>query len=136
MVMQWSHKGQDRTISTLVKHSIMESSCMLHFSNHRNWLKQLCGLYSYHHFNSDGHTLEDIDILPMEEVVSEPNDTISLTCKRLKREDFWYRDLCTIYPYCLNDNVKGLANVSSKKDQGLVVYGLFNKSRRKFRKRT
>ena len=67
------------------------------FSNHRNRLKQLSGLYLYHHFNSDGHTLEDIGIMPIEEVVSEPNDTISLACKRLKREEFWYRELCTIY---------------------------------------
>ena len=71
--------------------------------------------------------------MPIEEVVSEPNDTISLACKRLKREEFWYRELC--YPYGLNDNVRSLGNVSSKKDKGLLVYGLFNKSRRKFRKR-
>ena len=93
-------------------------------------------LYLYHHFNLNGHTLEDIGIMPIEEVVSEPNDTISLACKRLKREEFWYRELCTIYPYGLNDNVRCLGNVSSKKDKGLVVYGLFNKSRRKFRKKT
>ena len=104
------------------------------FSNHRNRLKQLCCLYLYHHFNSDGHTLEDIG-MPIEEVVSEPNDTISLACKRIKKEEFWYRELCTIYPYGLNDNVRGLGNVPSKKDKGLVVYGLPNKSRRKFRKR-
>ena len=47
----------------------------MRFSNHRNRLKQLCGLYLYHHLNSDGHTLEDIGIMPIEEVVSEPNDT-------------------------------------------------------------
>ena len=28
------------------------------FNNHRNRLKQLCGLYLYHHFNSDSLTLE------------------------------------------------------------------------------
>ena len=73
--------------------------------------------------------------MPIEEVVSEPNDTISLACKRLKREEFWYCELCTTYPYGLSDNVTGFGNVSSKKDKELVVYGLFNKTRRKFRKR-
>ena len=47
--------------------------------------------------------------------------------KRLKRKEFWYCELCTIYPY---DNVRDLRNVSSKKDDRLVGYGLFNKSRR------
>ena len=104
------------------------------FNNHRNRLKQLCGLYLYHHFSSDGHTLDDISIMPIEEVVSEPDDGITLGCKRLQREEFWYRELCTIYPYGLNDNVKGVGNVS-KSDGELIVYALFNKSERKFRKR-
>ena len=33
------------------------------FNNHRNRLKQLCGLYLYHHFSSDGHTLDDTPVL-------------------------------------------------------------------------
>ena len=93
-----------------------------------------CGLYLYHHFSSDGHTLDDISIMPIEVVVSEPDDGITLGCKRLQREEFWYRELCTIYPYGLNDNVKGVGNVS-KSDDELIVYALFNKSERKFRKR-
>ena len=46
------------------------------FNNHRNRLKQLCGLYLYHHSSSDGHTLDDISIMPIEEVVSEPDDAL------------------------------------------------------------
>ena len=72
------------------------------FSNHRNRLKQLCGLYLYHHFSSNDHTLDDISIMPIEEVVSEPGDSITLGCKRLQREEFWYRELCNIYPYGWN----------------------------------
>ena len=34
------------------------------------------------------------------------------------------------------DNVKGVGNVSSRTDDGLVVYELFNKQKRKFRNRT
>ena len=71
----------------------------------------ICGLYLYHHFSSDGHTLDDISIMPIEEVVLKPNDVISLPNKRLQREEYWYRELCTVYPYGLNDNVKGVGNV-------------------------
>ena len=82
------------------------------FNNHRNRLKRLCGLYLYQHFNSDDHALEDITIMTIEEVVVQPDD-ISLACKRLKREEFWYWELCTVYPYGLNDNVNGVGNVTS-----------------------
>ena len=104
------------------------------FNNHRNRLKGLCGLYPYQHFNSNGHTLEDITIMPIEEVVVQPDDNISLACKRLRREEFWYRELCTVYPYGLSNNVKGVGNMSCRNDDGLIVYILFNKSDRKYRK--
>ena len=74
--------------------------------------------------------------MPIEEEVSEPSDTISLACKRRKREEFWYRELAIHHlSIWLKWYIRGLGNVSSKKDKGLVVYGLINKSRRKFRKR-
>ena len=106
------------------------------FNNHRSRLKQLCVLCLYHHFSSDGHTLDGISIMPIEEVVLKPSDVISLTSKRLQREEYWYRELCTVYPYGLNNNVKGVGNVSIRTDDGLVVYELFNKQKRKFRNRT
>ena len=99
-------------------------------------MKQLCGLYLYHHFSSDGHTLDDISIMPMEEVVLEAIDVISLPSKRLQREEYWYRELCTVYPYGLNDNIEGIGNVCSRTDDGLVVCELLNKQKRKFRNRT
>ena len=54
---------------------------------------------------------------------------INLTSKRLQREEYWW---CTVFPYCLNDNVKGLGNVSSKIDDSLVVYAKFE---RKYKRR-
>ena len=73
-----------------------------------------------HTYSSDGHTLDDISIMPIEEVVLESNDVISLPSKRLQREEYWYRELCTVYPYGLNNSVKGVGNVSSRTDDGLV----------------
>ena len=51
-----------------------------------------------------------------------------------KREEFWYRELCTVYPYGLNDNVRKAGNVT-KCGPELVIHTLFNGQLRKFRKR-
>ena len=104
-------------------------------NNHRNRLRQLSILYLYQHFNSDGHSEEDISIMPIEEVTCTSGSTgVSLSAKRLEREDYWYRELCTVYPYGLNDNVRKVGNVS-KCSQEMVVNTLFNRQPRKFKKR-
>ena len=105
-------------------------------NNHRNRIKQLVDLYLYNHFSSDGHSINDLCIMPIEEVMLEVNDKLSLASKLLTREEFWIRELCSLYPYGLNDNIRGIGNVSKKLSQGLVVYSLFNKHQRKFRTRT
>ena len=81
-------------------------------NNHRNSLKKLTNLYLYHHFSSDGHSVDDISIIPIEEITS--SDRVSATSKRLEREDYWCRELCTYYPYGLNDNVRGVGNISKQ----------------------
>ena len=101
-------------------------------NNHRSSLKRLPNLYLYHHFSSDGHTVDDISIMPIEEI--EHSDGANVTSLRLEREDYWCRELCTYYPYGLNDNVRGVGNISKK--PGLVVNELFHKQNRKFRKRS
>ena len=63
--------------------------------------------------------------MPIEEVTLTPTDKISLSSKRLEREAFWYRELCTIYPYGLNDNVKKFGNVS-KIEIELFIHCLMN----------
>ena len=71
-------------------------------NNHRNRLKQQCDLYLYNHFNSDRHCIDDMNIMPIEEVTLTSSDNVTQV---LTREEFWYRELCSIYPYGLNDNV-------------------------------
>ena len=56
-------------------------------SNHRNRVKRLQPQPLYKHFNSDGHSLDDLPIQPIEEVVLEPGDEMSLHSKRLSREN-------------------------------------------------
>ena len=50
------------------------------------------------------------------------------------KHDYWCRELCTYYPYGLNDNVRGVGNISKMKVE-LVVNTLFNKHKRKFKMR-
>ena len=83
----------------------------------------------------DGHSLDDISIMPIEDVVHSPGNRATIRSKLLSLEEFWYRELGSIYPYNLNDNVKQLGNVSKKFEHGLVIYSMFNKHRRKFHKR-
>ena len=83
-------------------------------NNHRNRLKQLGNFYIYNHFNSDGLSLDDISIMPIAAVFHPSEDTSTIGSKLLSHEEFWYKELGSIYPYGLNDNVKELGNVSKK----------------------
>ena len=49
------------------------------FNNHRNRLKKLTNLYLYHHFSSDGHSVDDMSIFPIEELTS--SDRVSAVAK-------------------------------------------------------
>ena len=74
--------------------------------------------------------------MPIEEVSSEEGECLSLASKRLQREEYWYKELATIYPYGLNDNVKKVGNVSQRSTENIVVWALYNKKQRKFKKRS
>ena len=76
-------------------------------NNHRNKLNSLCGLYLYQHFCSDGHSEEDILVMPLEEAKVEEGERITLASKCLQSKDYLYRELGTIDPYGLNDNIRG-----------------------------
>ena len=62
-------------------------------NNHRNRLKQLCDLYLYNHFNSDGHNIKDLNIMPIEEVVLTTDDNLTLASKLLTRESIGSKSL-------------------------------------------
>ena len=51
-------------------------------NNHRNRLKQVCDLYLYNHFNSDGHSIADLQIMPIEGVSLMASDNVTLASKR------------------------------------------------------
>ena len=96
----------------------------------------MCDLFLYKHFCSNGHNIDDLAIMPIEEVFLDDGECLSLASKRLQREEYWYKELATIYPYGLNDNVKKVGNISKKGTENIVVWSLFNKRQRKFKKRS
>ena len=71
------------------------------FNNHRNRLKQLCDLHLYNHFNSDGHSLDDIQIMPIEEVVVLSDDNLNLVSKRQKEKNSGIRSYVLYTPMAL-----------------------------------
>ena len=103
-------------------------------NNHRASIRSLQPQFLYKHFNSNGHSADDVEIQPIEKIVSGSDDNASIHARRLEREDFWMRELKTIYPYGLNDNIRGLGNISKLKNEP-VVWRLFNK-RTRTRKRS
>ena len=54
-------------------------------NNHRNRIKNCA------------HTVHDISIMPIEEVVLGPEDNVTLASKLLDREDFWMRELRSVW---------------------------------------
>ena len=69
-------------------------------NNHRNRLRKMTNLYLYNHFYSDGHTEDDINIMPIEKITS---DGAASSSRRLEREDYWCREL--------DDKVRKVGNV-------------------------
>ena len=95
-------------------------------NNHRANIKSLKPQFLYKHFTSDGHRLEDMFVQPIESIVVAPNEQASAYSKRLEREEFWIRELKTVYPYGLNDNIHGVGNISKQNDK-IIVWKFFNK---------
>ena len=61
----------------------------------------------------------------------EVNDKLCLVSKLLAREEFWTRELCLLYTYGLNDNIRGVGNVLV--GVWLCIHYNFNKYQHKFR---
>ena len=81
------------------------------------------------HFASEGHSLEDLEIMPIENVSPRPQESQSnVDQRRRMREEFWIRELGTLDPYGLNDKIQSWGSLSQKSQGSLIVtYSLFNK---------
>ena len=70
----------------------------------------------YNHLNFDNHSYDNVSIMSIEQIPETPKSTSF----RLLREAFWYKELCSIYPYGLNDNIKAVGNISKLKKEIIV----------------
>ena len=66
------------------------------FYLHRSHITKNTGTHVTQHFNSDNHTLQDMQCLPIEQVHSYHHHT------RHRREQFWIQKLKTSHPFGLN----------------------------------
>ena len=55
----------------------------------------MCDLFLYQHFCSNGHSEDDIAIIAYRR--SFFRECMNLVSKRLQSEEYWYRELATIY---------------------------------------
>ena len=85
------------------------------------------------HFNSNSHSLDYYSIQIIEKIYPMQGETDRqiMRCVFL-RESFWIKELHTLHPYGLNDNLMGYGNISQRKEDGILH--LFN--RHKHRKRS
>ena len=75
-----------------------QNSLKTRFYLHRSDIgKNVKGTLLIQHFNTHGHSLEDMKCMAIEKVYGKTKE------QRLKRETFWQRKLKTVYPYGLNE---------------------------------
>ena len=80
------------------------------------------------HFNSKDHSQDDFSIQIIDKLYAKQNETNKEFEERLfDREKFWMLELGTVFPYGLNDNVRGLGNVT-KTYNSINVASQFNTS--------
>ena len=86
--------------------------------------KNPCLLYQHSHLDEQGNpqkcSLEDFTIQPIEVL-----DKDTKTADRIKREEWWMKELKTLYPYGLNDKCGN--NYFSNYYKENIVYSVFNK---------
>lgn len=78
-------------------------------NGHRASVKSGKNLYIYQHFNQEGHSFDDATIQIIDYVGASSNN-IKLDLH--EREKYWIDTLCTAHPLGLNDNIKGVGNIS------------------------
>ena len=82
-------------------------------SGYRSSIKKHANTFIARHFNSPGHTMDDIRIQPIEHITQNLRETEKdSTIRRLDRERFLMLELGTMYPYAFNDRLQHVGNVS------------------------
>lgn len=92
-------------------------------SGHRSKLSERDPkLYLYKHFHAkNGHVMTDFKVTVIEKIPKDP-DTTKNEQLLLAREKFWIYKLQTLYPFGLNDSIKGFGNISFKGTQNVPYF--------------
>jgi hypothetical protein len=87
----------------------------------------------YQHFRNTGHTVNNLFIQIVEQVIYNTTDSIAIKIqKRFSRELHWIKLLQTPYPLGLNDNIYQLGNISRIK---IDIFDLYYCNKRNTRSR-
>ena len=79
----------------------------------------------YEHSHHDNrNVLDDYQIQPIEKLADGTSDE-----KRKRREEWWMKELKTLYPYGLNDRCNSNVFFSNFNDR--MMYSIFNKQNKK-----
>ena len=68
------------------------------FANHRSSIAHAYDLPLAKHFNQQGHSVDNIKIIPIEKIKDDRNSEV----KRKEREGFWIYELETLAPKGIN----------------------------------
>ena len=60
------------------------------------------------HFNNSDHDISDVKVTIIDYITDDKDSTHELS----NLENYWIRTLNTMYPFGLNDNIKGIGNIS------------------------
>lgn len=87
----------------------------------------------YQHFRNTGHTVNNLFIQIVEQVIYNTTDSIAIKIqKKFSRELHWIKLLQTPYPLGLNDNIYKLGNISRIK---IDIFDLYYCNKRNTRSR-
>ncbi len=77
------------------------------YEHYRKIKNKESGTFLVEHFNSVGHSVEDMEVTILEKCQDSTTETV-----RRNKEDFWIRALVTAYPFGFNDKIEKYGNIS------------------------
>ena len=87
----------------------------------------------YKHFRLPGHSVADTKVQILEKIYHSSENPVNIRLHRRLRELYWIKEFGTAVSYGCNDQIKGVATLSSPSCKDTNVLGIFNKQQRRKR---